>query len=65
MIVRKSVVFDIDKELWDEFSDLVESLGSYKGRVFVRMVEYVLKNKEDFAKFVMQSREKVSVKIKS
>ncbi len=65
MIVRKSVVFDIDKELWDEFSDLVESLGSYKGRVFVRMVEYVLKNKEDFIKFVMQSREKVSVKIKS
>jgi hypothetical protein len=51
-IVRKSVVFNIDKDLWEEFNEYVKYLKSYNGRILVKMIEYVLKHREDFEKFI-------------
>ncbi len=50
--IRKSIVFNIDSELWEEFRQFVEEMGSYNGRILTRMIEYVLENKEDFKRFV-------------
>ncbi len=50
--VRKSVVFNIDEDLWREFNEYVKYLKSYNGRILVKMIEYVLKNREDFEKFL-------------
>ncbi len=58
MKVRKSIVFDIELSLWRKFEDLVFELSSYNGRILVKMIEYVLENKEDFVKFVEESKKK-------
>jgi hypothetical protein len=51
-IVRKSVVFNIDEDLWKEFNEYVKYLKSYNGRILVKMIEYVLRHREDFEKFL-------------
>jgi hypothetical protein len=51
-IVRKSIVFNIDEDLWKEFNEYVKYLKSYNGRILVKMIEYVLRNREDFEKFL-------------
>ena len=50
--VRKSVVFNIDEDLWREFNEYVKYLKSYNGRILVKMIEYVLRNREDFEEFL-------------
>jgi hypothetical protein len=54
--LRKGIVFNIDEQLWNEFNRLVSELGSYNGRIAVKMIEYVLKNKEDFKKFFVETK---------
>ncbi len=50
--VRKSIVFNIDENLWKEFKKYVEDeLGSYNGRVLAKMIKYILDHKDDFTKY--------------